>query len=210
MLLKGDPSMSTRSLSKRIVLLGAVLVLAWAGWTGWGFATKLMTWRHLDATYTESFAAPANLAPGLVGKRVLFHMKTGLDQDDSQICVGFNIIFAALEAGADVTVLFDAGALLDLTDKSHNLSSTGVPVRLRKLIAAQMNRPLDEMPVNYKAYLDLLHERGAKVHANTAMLIVTGDAVQVAKKLPGYPYVAPAPYSQVAQLIAEADTVFVY
>ncbi len=55
-------------------------------------------------------------------------MKTGLDQDDSQICVGFNIILASLEAGADVTVVFDAGALLDLTGKTRNLESTGVPI----------------------------------------------------------------------------------
>lgn len=195
---------------KRVILAVSVLALLAVGWQGWRFAGTLMRWQHLDATYSESFAGPADLAHGLAGRRVLFHMKTGLDQDDSQICVGFNIIFAALEAGADVTVLFDAGALLDLTGKRHNLASTGVPLRLKKVIAAQMNRPLEEMPANYKAYLDLLHEMGADVHANTAMLIVTGDAESVADELAGYPYVEPAPYATVAQLVADADTVLAY
>ena len=42
------------------------------------------------------------------------------------------------------------------------------------------------------------------------MLIVTGDAERVVDELAGYPYVAPAPYARVAQLIAEAETVYVY
>ena len=82
-----------------------------------------MTWRQLDQTYQEQFQSPAEMAPELKGKKVTFHIKTGLDHDDSQICVGFNVILASIEAGADATVVFDAGALLDLTDKRHNLES---------------------------------------------------------------------------------------
>lgn len=89
-------------------LLGAVVVTAVA-WKGWDLARTVARWRHLDATYEESFAPPAGLAPDLAGRRLTFHVKTGLEQDDSQICVGFNVIYAALRSGAEVSILFDAG-----------------------------------------------------------------------------------------------------
>lgn len=109
-----------------------------------------------------------------------------------------------------MTVLFDSSALLDLSGKGHNLKSTGVPVRLQKLIAYQMNLPVDQMPTNYKQYLELLHRRGATVYANTAMHIVTGDAQQVKQKLDGYSFIEPVTYAKVAQLLSEADTVIAY
>lgn len=201
--------MSNRAL-RTLATTAGLAALVWAGWRGWRLVETALAWRHLDATYAESFPAPRELATDLAGRQVLFHFKTGLAQDDSQICVGFNIVYAALEAGANVTVLFDAGALLDLTDKRHNLASTGVPVRLRKIIAAQMHQPLGEMPANYKAYLDLLHARGARIYANTAMLIVTGGADQVARPIAGYPYVEAAPYARIAELLTTVDHVVVY
>lgn len=196
---------------KRISIIGLVLIAIGAGvYFGYPFVSKLMTWRHLDQTYAEEFKPPVEIAPELKGKMVPFHMKTGLDQEDSQICVGFNIVLASLEAGADVTVLFDAGALLDLTGKKHNLESTGVPLRLKKVVAAQMNLPLEQMPNNYKEFLELLHRRGAAIFANTAMLIVTGDAKQVQAKITGYDFVEPVTYTRVAELLIRADSVIVY
>lgn len=193
------------------IILGAILTFVIAALAlGGPFLLKLSRWKQLDATYQEVFPSPAVLAPSLKEKKLLFHMKTGLDQDDSQLCVGFNIIFAAIEAGAEVSVLFDAGATLDLTDKSHNLASTGVPLRLKKLIAAQMKLPLDRMPANYWEYLLLLHERGARVYANTAMNVVTGFADKVLKPYPDYPFIKPATYAGVAELLASADKVFIY
>lgn len=94
-------------------------------WKGWDLACAVARWRHLDATYEKSFAPPAGLAPDLAGRRLMFHVKTGLEQDDSQICVGFNIIYAALRSGAEVSVLFDAGALLDLTGEEGRLLAAG-------------------------------------------------------------------------------------
>jgi len=192
----------------RIAVVLIVLVLIGGGsYLGFRFVSKLMTWRHLDQTYQEEFISPAEFAPELKGKKIVFHMKTGLEQDDSQICVGFNIVFAAIEADADVSILFDAGAILDLHD---NLASTRVPVRLQKVIASQMNLPLDQMPKNYKEYLALLHRRGAKVYGNTAMRIVTGDASQVKRKIAGYEFIEPVTYAKVAELLSEADSVIVY
>ncbi|MCI0332892.1 MAG: hypothetical protein L0228_06680 [Planctomycetes bacterium] len=189
-------------------IIGVLLVVLGAGaYFGSRFVSKLLTWRHLDQTYEEEFAAPSEVAPDLKGKRLVFHIKTGLNQDDSQICVGFNIIFAAIEAGAHVSILFDAGAVLDLHD---NLASTRVPVRLQKVIAYQMNLPVDQMPKNYREYLELLHRRGAKIYANTAMRIVTGDATHVKQKIAGYEFVEPATYTKAAELLSEADSVVVY
>lgn len=196
-------------INKRTTIIVVVLlvVLGAGAYFGSRFVSKLLTWRHLDQTYEEKFASPSEIAPDLKGKRLVFHMKTGLEQDDSQICVGFNIIFAALEAGADVSIVFDAGAVLDL---HGNLASTSVPVRLQKAIAYQMNLPVDQMPKNYGEYLNLLHRRGAKVYANTAMLIVTGDAPQVKQKISGYEFIEPVTYATVAEQLSEADSVIAY
>lgn len=196
--------------ARRTFVAGLVVAFLITGWVGWGFLTKIQRWRHLDASYVESFAAPEVLAATLNGRSMLFHVKTGLDQDDSQICVGFNVVWAALRAGASVTVLIDAGALLDVIGEQSRLHDTGVPLRLRKVIAAQLGVPLDEVPADYGAYLEVLHEAGAEVYANTAMLVVTGDAENVDRGLPAFPFVEPAPYATVARLLADAETVVVY
>lgn len=47
-------------------------------------------------------------------------------------------------------------------------------------------------------------------YANTAMLVVTGDAERVQRPLPAFEYVEPSPYATVARLLADADTVIVY
>ncbi len=195
---------------KKIGIWALVLIFVGGVLFGLPFLNKVRQWKHLDATYQENFPAPSTLAPTLRNKNVLFHIKTGLAQDDSQICVGFNIIFAALEAGAHVTVLFDSGATLDLTDKRHNLRSTRVPLRLKKVISAQMNVALDKMPKNYGEYLELLHTRGAKVFANTAMNIVTGASDQVMKGYPEYPFISPITYAGVAELFAKTDVTYSY
>lgn len=184
-----------------------VLILVYFGGK---FAFKVKKWKELDATYSESFQTPKIIAPGLKGKKVLFHIKTGLDQDDSQICVGFNIIFGALRADAKVTILFDAGAVLDLTEKRHNLSSTKVPLRLKKVIANQMNLPLNNMPNNYKEYLFILNKYGAKVFANTAMNVVTGYSDKVQKKFNNYEFIKPVTYTGIAKLFSEAGLVISY
>lgn len=86
---------------KRITAIVVVLlvVLGVGSYFGSRFVSKRLTWRQLDQTYEEQFVSPAEIASELKDKKIVFHMKTGLDQDDSQICVGFNVIFAALEAG---------------------------------------------------------------------------------------------------------------
>lgn len=199
-------------MKKRSKILSTIVILAVliGGYFGVKFLLKVKRWKNLDSTYSEAFQSPKQVAPSVKGKKVLFHIKTGLDQDDSQICVGFNIIFAAIEAGGDVTILFDSGATLDLTEKRHNLLSTGVPLRLKKVIAAQMNLPLDEMPSNYGEYLALLNKKGAKVYANTAMNVVTGYSDKVLKKYKNYSYIEPVTYAGIVEHISKADVVISY
>ena len=91
--------MARRNRTTVILTVAGVLVLGIGVYAGVGFASKVLTWRHLDAAYQEQFLPPSEIAPDLEGKRLVFHVKTGLDQGDSQTCVGFNIIFAALEGG---------------------------------------------------------------------------------------------------------------
>jgi len=45
------------------------------------------------------------------GKTFLVHLKTGLKKDDAQICVAYNVIWAALKKGHTVKVLVDADAI---------------------------------------------------------------------------------------------------
>lgn len=171
---------------------------------------RLQTLRRIDRTYSEAFPPPTLLAPSVRGKRIVFHMKTGLAQDDSQICVGFNVILAALQAGADVTVIFDAGAVLDLSDGRHNLERTSVPERLAKVIVAQTHIPAERAPANYRAYLDLLHALGAKVYADTEINVVTGVSDKVLRGFAKYPYVLPIPYAGIVEQISTAQTLIVY
>ena len=194
----------------RVLIILAVVAAGFALVKGVGFVRLLARWRELDRTYAETFPSPAEVAPALAGRTVLFHVKTGLDQDDSQICVGFNIILASLESRAKVIVIFDAGAVLDLTNKRHNLERTRVPIRLRKLIVAQTHIPEAKAPVDYGQYLDLLHDRGATVYANTAMNIVIGASDSVQTPFARYPYVQPILYAGIAAEIAKADVRIVY
>lgn len=167
--------MSRRGITVVVIIILLAAVVA----AGMLVVPKWLTLRRIDRTYAESFPPPSSVAPSVRGKRVVFHVKTGLEQDDSQICVGFNVILAALQAGADVTVIFDAGAVLALTDRRHNLERTGVPERLKKMIVAQTHLPAERAPSNYREYLDLFHSLGARVFADTEMMVVTGEADKV-------------------------------
>ncbi len=73
-----------------------------------------------------------------------------------------------------------------------------------------MNLPLEQMPNNYREYLELLHQRGATVYANSGMLVVTGDGDQVTAKVAGYDFIEPVTYARLAEPLTQADSVIVY
>lgn len=111
-------------------------------------------------------------------ENVLIHVKTSLAQDDAQICVVPNVAMAALDAGDDVTLLFDASAVTSITQgwgwsnwgATTPMDNATAPARERKSIADQFDVPLDEVPTDYGAYLDFLGERGVDMYVNRTML----------------------------------------
>ena len=174
----------------------------------WSLKTSNM--KRLDREYTEAFDTPSVIAPELKGKNIVFQIKTGLSVDDAQICEAFNIVLAAVQAGARVDVLFSGSASFDLVGETSKLEKTGIPERLRKLIAYQSGLPLEDIPFNYKEYLTLIHDRGATIYVNAAFNVVIGASDQVMQANPGYAYVTPITYAGVAKIISQNDVNIVY
>ncbi len=118
-----------------------------------------------------SFAQPAQ------EERIFVHLKTGIKQDDAQICVAYNIIWAALKSGLKVDVMVDADAIN--TYKTGTFSSKDsiqdydIPENLRLAMASQFAVPLKEVPTTYGEYLRLLSKKGAVFYINKGFLIVS-------------------------------------
>jgi len=108
---------------------------------------------------------------------VLFHLKTGLKHDDAQICVAYNMIWAALEEGASVKVLIDADAINTFKIGwfgKDAISKYKLPKNLREGLATQFEVPFDQTPATYGDYLNMLHDKGVEFYINSAMLVVAG------------------------------------
>lgn len=111
------------------------------------------------------------------GKTMLIHIKTDLAKDDAQICVAYNMIWAALEKGYTVNVLIDASAVNTYKKNwrgKNKLAEYKMPENLRKELSRQFNVSLSNMPATYGEYLEFLHKKGAKFYMNGAMLVVAG------------------------------------
>ncbi|RMG73693.1 MAG: hypothetical protein D6710_02900, partial [Nitrospirae bacterium] len=83
----------------------------------------------------------------------LVHLKTALSKDDAQLCVAYNVIWAALEKGYDVRVLVDASAI-DTFKKGwlsgkDEISGYKIPENLREALSRQFNRPIEQVPKTY-------------------------------------------------------------
>lgn len=194
--------MNRRFIGVAVTLLALIAIIASV------YLPRLLRLRHIDATYAGTFLPPSSLAPDLGGKRVLFHLKTRLKQDDSQICAAFNVILAALAGRARVTLVFDSGAVLDLD--GDKLAHTRVPLRLQKMIVAQTHIDGSRVPHGYAEYLRLIHELGAEIYADTDMNVVTGVSERISDRVPGFPFVQPISWVQVTHKIAGSEVVVVY
>jgi len=134
-----------------------------------------------------AFALPAVQA-GAVEKQTLFvHLKTSLKHDDAQICVAYNVIWAALKEGMAVNVLVDADGINTFkrgifSDKDA-IQDYKIPENLRTSIARQLNVPPDDVPKTYGDYLILLHKEGAQFYVNKGFLIVAGIAPEPDKDM---------------------------
>ena len=106
----------------------------------------------------------------------LVHLKTSLKKDDAQICVAYNIIWAALHKGYKVKVLVDADAINTYKvgwGGKDDIEEYKIPENLRKAISTQFNVKLDRVPKTYGKYLIMLKDKGAEFYVNTGFLIVS-------------------------------------
>ena len=155
--------------------------------------------------------------PGVFAKEapvILFHLKTSLDHDDSQICVAYNEIWAALEEGLKVNVLVDADATntfkVGLFGKD-DIQDYKLPERLRKGLATQFEIPLDEVPATYGIFLEMLNKKGATFYVNSAFLVLakiekqSGTVENISAK-----FFKPITLREMMRLRIEADYYMVY
>lgn len=106
----------------------------------------------------------------------LFHLKTSLKKDDAQICVAYNVIWAALEEGYQVKVLVDSDAINTFKvgwRGKDDIEKYQIPERLRVALAEQFSVSLDIVPMTYGEFLILLHDKGAEFYINAGFLIVS-------------------------------------
>ena len=110
-------------------------------------------------------------------KVMLVHLKTSLKHDDSQICVAYNAIWAALEQGLKVNVLVDADGIntykIGWLGKD-SIQDYKLPEQMREVLAKQFTVPIEKVPKVYGAYLEMLREKGAAFFINQEMLVTAG------------------------------------
>jgi len=110
-------------------------------------------------------------------KVMLIHLKTSLKHDDSQICVAYNAIWAALEQGLKVNVLVDADGINTYKVGwfgKDSIQDYKLPERMREVLAKQFNVPNEKVPRIYGEYLEMLRSRGVTFYINQEMLVTAG------------------------------------
>ncbi len=106
----------------------------------------------------------------------LIHLKTSLKKDDAQICVAYNIMWAALEEGKTVKVLIDADAINTFKigwKGKDDIEGYKIPENLRKALTGQFKVGLENVPKTYGDFLVMLKDKGVKFYINTGFLIVS-------------------------------------
>ena len=106
----------------------------------------------------------------------LIHLKTSLQKDDAQICVAYNMMWAALDEGYDVKVLVDADAINTYKigwRGKDDIEGYKIPENLRQALSKQFNVSLESVPGTYGAFLLNMKERGVEFYINTGFLMVS-------------------------------------
>ena len=160
------------------------------------------------------FTLPLLAMAANVSGTMLFHLKTSLKRDDAQICVAYNAIWAALEAGLKVNVLIDADAVNTFKvgwRGKDDIENYKLPVNLRDRLAEEFEVSLDLVPKTYGEYLNLLHEKGAAFFINGDMLVVAkiskrfGDLDKISTK-----FFKPLTLKEMIKMRTETDYYMVY
>ena len=106
----------------------------------------------------------------------LVHLKTSLKKDDAQICVAYNIMWAALEQGKKVKVLVDADAINTYKmgwKGKDDIEGYKIPQNLRAALSTQFGVSMASVPGTYGDFLTMLKNRGVEFYINTGFLIVS-------------------------------------
>jgi len=106
----------------------------------------------------------------------LVHLKTSLEKDDAQICVAYNMMWAALEEGFNVKVLVDADVINTFKigwRGKDNIEGYKIPENLRQALSKQFSVPLKSVPETYGDFLIMLNKKGAEFYINADFLIVS-------------------------------------
>jgi hypothetical protein len=144
----------------------------------------------------------------------LVHLKTSLKKDDAQICVAYNVIWAALEEGYRVKVLVDADAINTFKVGwfgKDDIEKFKIPERLRVALAEQFSVSLDTVPKAYGEFLTLLHKKGAEFYINAGFLIVS--KIGTPEDLLGNvsaKFFRPVTLKEMVQMRADADHYMAY
>ena len=106
----------------------------------------------------------------------LIHLKTSLEKDDAQICVAYNVMWAALDEGFNVKVLVDADAINTYKmgwGGKDDIEGYKIPENLRHALSKQFEVSFDTVPKTYGGFLTMLKDRGVTYYINTGFLIVS-------------------------------------
>ena len=122
------------------------------------------------------FATPLISMAGGDEEVFLVHLKTSLEKDDAQICVAYNIVWAALEQGKKVKVLVDADAINTYKmgwKGKDDIEGYKIPQNLREALSIQFSVDLENVPMTYGDFLTMLKNRGVEFYINSGFLIVS-------------------------------------
>ncbi len=144
----------------------------------------------------------------------LVHLKTSLKRDDAQICVAYNIMWAALEEGKKVKVLVDADAINTYKigwGGKDDIEKYKIPDNLRTALATQFGVSIENIPNTYGDYLRMLKDRGVEFYINTGFIIVSkiGGADNLLEKISAK-FFKPVTLKEMVQLRTEAKYYMVY
>jgi len=144
----------------------------------------------------------------------LVHLKTSLDRDDAQICVAYNIMWAALEEGFKVKVLIDADAINTYKvgwDGKDDIEEFKIPENLIQALSKQFTVPIEDVPKTYGEYLFMLRDRGVEFYINTGFLIVSkiGTPENLLKKISAK-FFKPVTLKEMVKMRKEAKYFMVY
>ena len=178
------------------------------------FSSTVVLFTFSLLVFAVVLIATPDLAFGEEPETFLVHLKTSLKKDDAQICVAYNVIWAALEEGFDVKVLVDADAINTFKVGwfgKDDIEKFSIPERLRKELAKQFSESLKKVPRTYGEFLNMLHEKGAEFYINTGFLIVSniGTPGDPLKKVSAK-FFTPVTLKEMVRMRADADHYIAY